>query len=31
MIAFAAAVDPDGAVRGDPCRLLIEPNAPLAP
>jgi N6-L-threonylcarbamoyladenine synthase len=31
MIAFAAAVDPAGAVRGDPCRLLIEPNAPLAP
>jgi N6-L-threonylcarbamoyladenine synthase len=31
MIAFAAAVDPAGAVTGDPCRLLIEPNAPLAP
>ncbi len=31
MIAFAAAIDPAGVVAGDPHRLLIAPDAPLAP
>jgi N6-L-threonylcarbamoyladenine synthase len=31
MIAFAAAVDPAGVVSGNPCHVLIEPDAPLAP